>query len=182
MNPHNAYALSKFEAEEGLRKIAFESGIDVVIIRPPLVYGANAPGNFKTLITAVKRGIPLPLGAIKNKRSFVFIGNLVSLVERCIAHPAAANQVFLVSDGHDLSTTELLRECALAQGVTPRLISIPQKWIELGAIILGKRELGVRLCGDLQVDISKAKTLLDWMPPYSVADGLKLTAETALHS
>ncbi|MDP1614764.1 MAG: SDR family oxidoreductase, partial [Methylococcales bacterium] len=113
-NPQDAYGISKFEAEQGLLLIAQQTGLEVVIIRPPLVYGAGVKANFASMMRAVKRGIPLPLGAIHNKRSFVYVGNLVSFIIKCMDHPAAANEVFLVSDGHDLSTTELLQACAIA--------------------------------------------------------------------
>lgn len=176
-NPQDAYGLSKFEAEQGLLKIAQQTGMDVVVIRPPLIYGAGVKANFASMMRVVKRGMPLPLGAIYNKRSFVYVGNLVSLIVRCIDHPAAANQVFLVSDGRDLSTTELLKECAVALGVKPRLLPVPQKLIELGATLIGKKDVAQRLCGNLQVDINKARTLLGWEPPIAVADGLKLTAD-----
>jgi nucleoside-diphosphate-sugar epimerase len=175
--PHNPYSISKIEAELGLQKIAAETGMEVVIIRPPLVYGPYAPGNFASLIRVLKRGIPLPLGAIHNQRSFVYVGNLVSFIMRCIEHPAAANQVFLVSDGHDISTTELLRECAKALGVSSRLIPVPQKLIEFVANVLGKGNVAKSLCGNLQVDITKARTLLGWEPPFSVEQGLKVTAD-----
>ncbi len=175
-NPQDAYGISKFEAERGLLKIAQETGMEVVIIRPPLVYGAGVKANFASMMRAVKRGIPLPLGAIHNQRSFVYVGNLVSMMMCCIDHPAAANQVFLVSDGHDLSTTELLRACASALGVSARLLPVPQKLLELGAAVLGKHAVAQRLCGNLQVDISKARSLLGWTPPFSVAEGLKATA------
>lgn len=175
-NPQDAYGISKLEAEQGLLTIAKDTGMEVVIIRPPLVYGAGVKANFASMIRAVKRGIPLPLGAIRNKRSFVYVGNLVSMIMRCIEHPAAANQVFLVSDGHDLSTSELLRSCAAALGVKPRLLSVPQWLIEGCAKLLGKQAVAQRLCGNLQVDISKARTMLGWEPPFSVADGLKATA------
>jgi nucleoside-diphosphate-sugar epimerase len=175
-DPQDAYGVSKFEAEQGLLKIAQETGMEVVIIRPPLVYGAGVKANFASMMRAVKRGIPLPLGAIRNQRSFVYVGNLVSIIMRCIDHPAAANQVFMVSDGHDLSTTELLRACASALGVKARLLPVPQKLLELGATVLGKRAVAQRLCGNLQVDISKARSLLGWNPPFSVADGLNATA------
>ncbi len=173
--PINPYAISKFEAEQGLIELSEDTGMELVIIRPPLVYGFGAPGNFKQLLNALKRQTPLPLGAINNKRSFVYVGNLVSLITRCIEHSNAANQVFLVSDGHDLSTTELLRACATALGVKARLFSIPQKLIEVTATTLGKRDVAERLCGNLQVDISKARNLLDWEPPISVVNGLKAT-------
>lgn len=175
-NPQDAYGLSKFEAEQGLFKIAQETEMEVVVIRPPLVYGAGVKANFASLMRAVKCGLPLPLGAIHNKRSFVYVGNLVSLILRCVDHPAAANQVFLVSDDYDLSTTELLQACAAALGVKPRLISVPQRLIEISARLMGKRSVAERLCGNLQVECSKAHRLLDWTPPVSVRDGLKATA------
>lgn len=175
-SPQDAYGISKLEAEQGLLKIAQATGMEVVIIRPPLIYGAGVKANFASMMRAVKRGIPLPLGAIHNKRSFVYVGNLVSMIMRCIDHPAAANQVFMVSDGHDLSTTQLLRSCAAALGVKARLLPLPQKLLEIGAALLGKRDVAQRLCGNLQVDITKARTMLGWTPPFSVADGLKATA------
>lgn len=175
-NPQDAYGISKLEAEQGLQKIAQETGMEVVMIRPPLVYGAGVKANFASMMRAVKRGFPLPLGAIHNQRSFVYVGNLVSLIMRCIDHPAAANQVFLVSDGHDLSTTELLRACASALDVNARLLPVPQKLLELAAAMLGRHAVAQRLCGNLQVDISKARSLLGWTPPFSVTEGLKATA------
>ncbi len=175
-NPQDAYGLSKLEAEQGLSLVAQQTGIEVVIIRPPLVYGAGVKANFASMLCAVKRGIPLPLGAIHNKRSFVYVGNLVSLIMRCIDHPAAANEIFLISDGNDLSTTDLLKECAIALGVKSRLLPVPQKLIEMGAALVGKRDVAQRLCGNLQVDITKAHELLGWVPPVTVADGLRMTA------
>ncbi len=173
--PQDAYGQSKYEAEQGLMSIARQTGMEVVIIRPPLIYGAGVKANFASMLNYVKRGVPLPLGAIHNKRSFVYLGNLLSLIERCIDHPAAANQVFLVSDGNDLSTTALLRSCAAALGVKARLLPVPQGLIELCATMLGKKAVAQRLCGNLQVDISKARTVLGWTPPVSVADGLRAT-------
>jgi nucleoside-diphosphate-sugar epimerase len=150
--------------------------MEVVIIRPPLIYGPGVKANFKSMLHFVKRGIPLPFGIINNKRSFVYLGNLII---RCIDHPEAANQVFLVSDGEDLSTTQLLNECAKALGVKARLLPVPQKLIEFFANLLGKQDMAQRLCGNLQVDISKARHLLSWTPPVSVADGL---IETCKHN
>ena len=175
-NPQDAYGLSKFEAEQGLLLIAQETGLEVVIIRPPLVYGQGVKANFASMMRAVNRGLPLPLGAIHNNRSFVYVENLVDLIATCIQHPAAANQVFLVSDGCDLSTTKLLKGCATALGVKSRLWLVPQGFIEGLAVLVGKRDLAQRLCGNLQVDISKARALLGWTPPISVADGLQATA------
>lgn len=172
----DAYGLSKFEAEEALKLLATQVDMDVVIIRPPLIYGHGVKANFANMMLAVKRGLPLPLGAIYNKRSFVYVENLVSLIMFCIDHPAAANQTFLVSDGQDLSTTELLRMSATALGVNPRLVPVPQKLVEVCAILLGKRALAQRLCGTLQVDMTKTQDLLGWQPPFSVEEGLLATA------
>jgi len=171
--PQDAYGISKYEAEQGLLKLAKETGLEVVIIRPPLIYGGGVKANFASMMKAVKRGFPLPLGAINNKRSFVYVGNLISLILKCIDHPSAANQVFLVSDGHDLSTTELLKVCAQSLDVSPRLLPVPQRLLEVAAKILGKENLAQRLCGNLQVDITKTRQLLDWEPQFTVEDGLK---------
>jgi nucleoside-diphosphate-sugar epimerase len=172
-NPHNAYALSKWEAEQGLLRIADETGLEVVIIRPPLVYGPNAPGNFGALMRAVQRGWPLPLGAVHNQRSLVALDNLVDFIITCITRPKAANQTFLVSDGYDLSTSELVRSMAQAAGVPARLLPVPVWALQAGASLLGKGDAVQRLCGNLQVDISKARSLLGWVPPVSVAEGLR---------
>ena len=171
--PHNAYALSKWEAEQGLLRIAHETGLEVVIIRPPLVYGPEAPGNFGSLKRAVQRGWPLPLGAVHNQRSLVALDNLVDFIVTCITHPQAANQTFLVSDGQDLSTTELVRGMAQAAGVPARLLPVPVWALQAGASLLGKGDAVQRLCGNLQVDISKARSLLGWVPPVSVEEGLR---------
>lgn len=171
--PAEPYARSKWEAEQGLWKIQQETEMELVIIRPPLVYGPNAPGNFGNLVRWVSKGVPLPLGAIHNKRSLVGIDNLVDLIIRCIDHPAAANQVFLAGDGEDLSTTELLRGVGRAMGKPARLIPVPAGMLQLGATLLGKRAMAQRLLGSLQVDISKTCELLNWKPPYTVEEGLK---------
>lgn len=172
-NPAEPYALSKWEAEQGLWQVQQETGMEIVIIRPPLVYGRDAPGNFGSLVRWIERGIPLPLGAIHNKRTLVGIDNLVDLIIRCIDHPAAANQVFLAGDGEDLSTTELLRGVGKAMGMPARLIPVPAGLLQLGATLLGKKAMAQRLLGSLQVDISKTCELLDWKPPYTVEEGLK---------
>jgi nucleoside-diphosphate-sugar epimerase len=174
--PHNAYTQSKLEAELALKDFSKEHKIQFVVIRPPLVYGQGAPGNFACLINFVKRETLLPLGAINNRRSFVYVENLVSLIVKCISHPAAANEVFFVSDGRDLSTTELLKASAEALGVKSRLLPVPQKVIEFTAKLLGKQQIAQRLCGNLQVDIAKARELLGWAPPYTIEEGLKKTA------
>jgi len=171
--PLDAYGISKMEVEHGLRQIAQQTGMEVVIIRPPLVYGPGAKANFAALMRAVQRGWPLPLGAVHNQRSLVALDNLVDFIIICINHPQAANQTFLVSDGQDLSTTELVRGMARASGVPARLIPVPVWALQAGASLLGKGDVVQRLCGNLQVDISKARTLLGWVPPLSVEEGLK---------
>lgn len=172
-SPADAYAQSKWEAEQGLWKIQQETGVEVVIIRPPLVYGPNAPGNFGSLVRWIEKGLPLPLGAIHNQRSLVALDNLVDLIITCIDHPAAANQVFLASDGEDVSTSELLRGVAKAAGKPCRLMPVPAGVLQFGATMLGKKAMAQRLLGSLQVDISKARELLGWTPPLTVEQGLK---------
>lgn len=176
-NPVEPYAISKFEAELELRRLSMETDMDVVIIRPPLVYGPKAPGNFARLINIVAKGVPLPFGAIYNKRSLVALDNLVDLIVTCIDHPAAANQTFLVSDGEDFSTTELLRRMGESLGKPARLLPVPSRLIEVGAAMLGKQALAQRLCSSLQVDISKTLELLNWTPPVSVDEALRKTAK-----
>ena len=171
--PADLYAHSKWEAEQRLWEIQRETGMELVIIRPPLVYGPNAPGNFGYLMRWVKKGIPLPLGAIHNQRSLVALDNLVDLIITCLDHRAAANQVFLAGDGQDMSTTELLRGVARAMGKPARLLPVPSSLLMLGATLLGKKAVAQRLLGSLQVDISKARSLLGWEPPISVEEGLR---------
>jgi nucleoside-diphosphate-sugar epimerase len=149
--------------------------MEVVIVRPPLVYGPGVKANFASLMHSVQRGMPLPLGAVHNQRSLVALDSLVDFILTCINHPKAANQTFLVSDGQDLSTTELVRCMAKAAGVPARLISVPVWALQAGASLLGKGDAVQRLCGNLQVDISKARSLLNWMPLVSVEEGLRRT-------
>ena len=173
-SPHSYYAVSKHEAEIALREIAIETGMQVVIIRPPLIYGPNAPGNFGSLLRIVKRGLPVPLGAItQNRRSFVALDNLVDLIITCINHPNAANQTFLVSDGEDVSTTDFLRKMASAQGLASCLIPVPTALLNLCAKMIGKQDLAKRLLGNLQVDISHTQKLLNWQPIISLDEGLR---------
>ena len=173
-NPQDPYGISKYEAEIGLRKIAAETGMQVVIIRPPLVYGAGVKANFASLLRVVKRGLPLPLGAVtQNRRSFVALVNLVDLIITCINHPNAANQTFLVSDGEDVSTTNLLRKMALAQGVASRLIPVPVALLNLCAKMISKQDIAQRLLGNLQVDITHTQKTLDWQPIISLDEGLR---------
>lgn len=171
--PVEDYAVSKFEAEIGLRKIAAETGMEVVIIRPPLVYGPNAPGNFGKLAKLASKNFPLPFGAIHNKRSLVSLDNLVDVIVTCIDHPNAANQTFLVSDDYDVSTAELLREMKLAVDKKPRLLPIPVSCLQLIGKLTGKQAIIDRLCSSLQVDISHTKDVLGWKPPMSFKDGIQ---------
>ena len=147
--------------------------MEVVIIRPPLVYGPGVKANFAALMRAVQRGWPLPLGAVYNQRSLVALDNLVDLIVTCITHPQAANQTFLVSDGEDLSTPDLIRRMARAMNRPARLLPVPVWALKAGALLLGKGDAVQRLCGNLQVDISKSRTLLGWNPPVSVDEGLR---------
>lgn len=180
--PTDPYGISKYEAEQKLLQLGRESGMEVVIIRPVLVYGPGVKANFLSMMRWLYRGIPLPLGLIQNKRSLVALDNLVDLIVICLQHPAAANQVFLVSDGEDLSTPELLRRVAVHLGKQARLLSVPKILLTTCAMLLGKRQISQRLCSSLQVDISKTKTLLDWVPPVSVDQALKKTANYFLNT
>lgn len=170
--PDGDFALSKYEAENGLKEIAKTTGMELVIIRPPLVYGPGVKANFASMMTLAKKNLPLPLGSIKNKRSLVAIDNLVDLIITCIDHPKAADQTFLVSDDHDVSTTELLEELIRAAGKKPRLIPVPMKLIQIVASMFGKKAIADRLCGSLQVDISHTKDTLNWKPPVSFKKGI----------
>lgn len=171
--PEDAYGLSKLEAEQKLQALAQDTGMEVVIIRPPLVYGPGVKGNFATLIKLVSKGLPLPLGAVDNKRSLVALANLVDLIIVSADHPAAANQVFLVSDGMDMSTTELLKGLGRAMGKPARLLPVPPKLLIWGAGLLGKRGMAQRVLGSLQVDITKTCRVLAWAPPLTPEEGLK---------
>ena len=171
--PSDPYGVSKYEAEIGLRALAEKSKMAIVIIRPPLVYGPGVKANFRALMSAVQKNIPLPLGAIHNKRSLVSLGNLVSLIRTVISHPLAANETFFVSDGCDLSTTELIRSMAKALDRKPLLLPVPAVVLTTLASMVGKRAMADRLFGSLQVDSGKARRLLGWTPPLTVAEGLQ---------
>lgn len=178
--PLDPYGVSKLEAEQALQALSAKTGMEVVIIRPVLVYGPGVKANFRSMMSWLNRGVPLPLGAITNKRSLVALDNLVDLIVTCIHHPAAANQVFLVSDDEDLSTSDLLRRMALALGRPARLLPLPMWLLSGSAHLLGKSALSQRLCGSLQVDIEKTKALLEWTPAISVDGALAKTAKDFL--
>lgn len=176
--PVDPYGISKMEAEQALRELALQTGMEVVVVRPPLVYGPGVKANFRALMRMVGRRIPLPLGAIEgNRRSMVALGNLVDLLVTCASHPAAGDQTFLVSDDEDLSTTQLLRRVGRAMGRPARLLPVPASWLERSAAMLGRDSVAQRLCGSLQVDICKTKRVLEWAPPISVDEGLRQAAE-----
>lgn len=177
--PVDAYGTSKHEAEVALRQLARASGMEVVIIRPVLVYGPGVKGNFLSLLRLVRAGVPLPLGAIRNRRSVVALDNLVDLIVVALRHPRAANQTFLVADV-SLSTPELLRRVGAALGRPARLAPVPAALIRLVARALGRRELAVRLCGSLEADTSKTRLLLDWHPPVGMDEAMRRTARSFL--
>jgi nucleoside-diphosphate-sugar epimerase len=176
--PHTPYACSKANAERALADVVSGSSMALTVIRPPLVYGPGAPGNFGALVRVLARGWPLPLGLVTdNRRSFVAIDNLVDLIVTCLDHPNAANQTFLVKDGEDLSTADLLRRLGAAMGRPAHLLPVPLRLLGLGAKLLGRSEIFQSLCGSLQVDMTKTRELLDWQPPIGVDKGLQRAIE-----
>lgn len=179
-NPEGNYAISKFEAEQALWQLTKDSAMELVIIRPPLVYGAGIKANFLSLVKWVYRGVPLPLGLVNNQRSFVNVDNLVDLMLTVLEHPQAANQLFLVADGEDLSTPQLLKAVAKAMDKKLYLLPIPVALLKIMAAMVGKKNMARQLCDSLQVDISKAKQLLGWQPPFSVQQGLAKTVQAFL--
>ena len=180
--PSDPYGLSKWEAERLLRRIESESALKVVVIRPPLVYGPGVRANFRNMMDAVRRGLPLPLGAIHNRRSIVALDNLVDLVALTLRHDAAPGETFLVSDGEDLSTTDLLRRVGAALGRPARLLPVPASLIRAAARVAGRAALAQRLCDSLQVDIGPTRLRLGWQPPARVDDVLVRTAQHFLAS
>jgi nucleoside-diphosphate-sugar epimerase len=175
--PEDPYGVSKMEAELALLTLSKETGMEVVIIRPPLIYGPGVGANFMTMMRWVAHRVPLPLGAIHNQRSMLALGNLVNFIATCIEHPKAVGQVFLVSDGQDISVTQLLHKLAYALKVKLFLLPLPHSLIQLLAAALGKGAVAQRLCDNLQLDITKTKALLGWSPPLSLDAGLQITAD-----
>jgi nucleoside-diphosphate-sugar epimerase len=179
-NPQDPYGVSKLDAEIGLMQLAKKTGMEVVIVRPPLVYGPGVKANFLSMIKILDKGIPLPFGNVRNKRSLVYIDNLVDLLIRLIDHPKAPGQVFLVSDDHDVSTTVLLKSMSFALGKKSLLIPVPVFLLQTIFCLIGKSSLSQRLLGSLRLDITKTKEILDWTPPVSFEDGIKKTAMSFL--
>jgi nucleoside-diphosphate-sugar epimerase len=179
-NFEDPYGQSKFEAEQGLIALAKTTGMEVTIIRPPLVYGPGVRANFASMIKWVNKRVPLPLGAISNKRSLLALDNLVSFIICCIDHPKAANEIFLISDGEDVSTTELLNKVSKALGKKPSLIPVPVSWMNFIVKLVGKGDVSTRLFCSLQVDSTKARDLLGWKPVITMDAQLKKTADAYL--
>ena len=181
-NPQDPYGRSKTQAEQALWELTSTSGLEGVVIRPPLVYGPGVRANFASLIGIVGRGLPLPLGSIQNKRSFVSLDNLVDLISTTVQSPNAAGNTFLVSDGHDLSTPELVRSIASALDQSPKLFPFPSALLKLAATASGKRGAYDRLCGSLTVDIALTKQKLSWTPPFTVQDSMQRTVDAFIQS
>ncbi len=171
--PIDPYGISKWEAEQALAKINSHSSLDTVILRSPLVYGPNAGGNFATLVRAVIKRWPIPLGAVANLRSLVYVGNLVSAIVQCLVHPSARGKTFFVSDGEDLSTVELVRRMAEAAGVVPRIFSCPLWCLHAAGVLTGRRQIIEKITDSLQLDSEHIRQALSWSPPFSVEDGLR---------
>lgn len=174
--PHNVYAQSKWEAEQALQRISQETGLEVAIVRPPLVYGMGAPGNFEQMVRVLELGLPLPLSFVANLRDFVYVGNLVDALRVCATHPAAAGQTYLVSDGEAISTPDLLRQLGREMGHPARLFPCPGALLKLAGRLTGKDAQIERLLNSLQVDSGKIRRDLDWHPPYTLEQGLHKTA------
>ena len=176
-HPHNNYALSKLEAEQALKEIASETGMGVVIIRSPLVYGPGNPGNFLRLLNLIDKSFPLPLASINNRRSLIYLGNLVDAIATCVNHPEASGQTYLVSDFDDVSTPELIRKVAAALGRPARLFHFPPSLMKFSGRLIGKAEEVERLIGSLVVDSSKIRRELGWQPPYTLQAGIRQTVD-----
>ncbi len=175
--PQDPYAVSKWEAEQVLRDVETDTGLEMVILRPPLVYGPGVKANFLRLFKIVERGIPFPLSSIKNRRSFIYLGNLIDAIITCINHPEATGKTYLVSDGEDVSTPELIRRIGAAFRRRALLLSVPTPIMRMAGKIVGKSDEVERLVGSLIVDISKIRSELEWKPPYTMKNGLRETAK-----
>jgi nucleoside-diphosphate-sugar epimerase len=171
--PYSPYTQSKFEAERGLWEISKNTGLEVVVIRPPLIYGPNAPGNFEWLVKMVRMGVPLPFKLVNNRRSLISLKNIVDFISRCAVHPNAANQLFLVSDGRDLSTQDIVLNLSKELGIRPRFVNIPPFFMIFILSALGQKKMAKSLYGNLQVNINKSKKILDWDPPQDIESGFR---------
>lgn len=178
LNPQDAYGVSKWEAEQALYKISAETGLEVVVVRSPLVYGAGVKGNFSHMIRVLKKGFPLPFASVKNLRSLIYVENLVDALVLCATHPKAAGQRYLVSDGEDVSTPDLLRKSSIALGKSAKLLPCSPMFMRLAGRLFGKSEQVEKLVGSLQVDSSKIRRELGWKPQFTLDEGLKATVDT----
>lgn len=176
--PQDPYGISKWEAEQALDRVAKETGLEVVIIRPPLVYGAGVKGNFAEMMKVLAKDIPLPLASVKNDRSLIYVENLVDALIVCANHPAAKGQTYLVSNDEDISTPDLLRQLGDAMGHPARLFSFPQYLIKIAGRLVGKSDQIDRLLGSLRVDSNKIRRELSWKPPYSLQQSLCITGRS----
>jgi nucleoside-diphosphate-sugar epimerase len=179
--PQDPYGISKWEAEQTLDRVAKETGLEIVIIRPPLVYGAGVKGNFAQMMKVLANNIPLPLASIKNHRSLIYVENLVDALIVCANHQAAKGQTYLVSDGEDISTPDLLRQLGDAMGHPARLFSLPQSLLKIAGRLFGKPDQIDRLLGSLQVDSTKIRQELSWQPPYNLHQSLCITGQSVLN-
>lgn len=177
-NPQDPYGISKWEAEQALHRVSLETGLEVVIIRPPLVYGAGVKGNFAQMLKILAKGIPLPLASVQNRRSLIYVGNLVDALILCATHPDAAGRTYLVSDGEDISTSDLLRQLGLAMGHPAHLFNCPQALLKLAGRLTGKSDQIERLLGSLRIDSSKIRRDLGWQAPYTLQQGLRLATKS----
>ena len=175
--PQDPYGISKWEAEQALYRVADDVGLEVVIVRPPLVYGPGVKGNFAQMLSVVAKGIPLPFASLRNRRSLIYVGNLADALIACATHPAAVDQTYLACDWEDISTPDLLRQLAAGMGVPDRLFPCPPVLLQLAGKLTGKSRQLERLLGSLQVDGDKMRSDLNWVPPYSLQQGLQVTAE-----
>lgn len=180
--PQDSYAVSKWEAEQALQRIAQETGLEVVVVRPPLVYGPGVRGNFAQMLNVVAKRIPLPFASVRNSRSLIYVGNLADALIACATHPAAAGQTYLVCDGEDISTPDLLRQLAAGMGLSSRLLPCSPALLRLAGKLTGKSQQMERLLGSLQIDSDKICRELGWWPPYTLAEGLLAVAPASLET
>lgn len=177
-NPQDPYGVSKWEAEQALAEVAGKTGLESVVLRPPLVYGAGAGGNMESLLKLCRLAPPLPLGGIKNRRSLIYLGNLLDAIIACLVHPAAANKTYLLCDGEDVSTPELIRRIAAAMGRPARLFPVPKTALRLAGILTGKSAAIERLLGSLRIDDARIRKELCWTPPFTMVQGLRRTVDS----
>ena len=177
-SPQDFYSISKWQAEQALWRIAQETGLEIVVVRPPLVYGPGVKGNFAQMLAVIAKRFPLPLASVYNRRSLIYVENLVDALIVCATHPVAAGQTYLVCDGEDISTPDLLRQLGDAMGCPAHMLPFPPSWLRMLGKLSGKSEQVERLLGSLQVDSGKIRRDLNWFPPYTLQQGLQATAES----